>query len=277
MFPYTPQPVCIQLLLSTQRAKLLEERRIGRTRGEVSSLGFEKMARTIGQRWKELNAEELERFKALAKEDTERYRQEMDAYHQGLALKGRREREERLEEACRKQQQAQQTPSQQEQYLAAAAAAAAVREQNAIDLGIGNLGQSVGGLSDLAMMQRLANSQNAAALNALTGSSIAGLQGNSLAATHPSLSYQDAMLLNYMQPPPTREDLVSAMLAKARADQANQEFLATISPTIRQQLLLAQYSGGGGSNLLSSSALASFQAPQSPPGQSPPGQYQGGN
>ncbi len=59
--------------------------------GKVS---FETMAKTIGKKWKELPAPNLERFKDLARQDMERYRQEMDDYHKNLALKTRQEREE---------------------------------------------------------------------------------------------------------------------------------------------------------------------------------------
>lgn len=90
-----------------ERTKLLAERQ-ARGAAAKEKIGFEKMAKTIGKRWKELTGEELERYKLLAKDDTERYRREMDAYNYELAMKGRREREEmarrRREEAGMKPQ-----------------------------------------------------------------------------------------------------------------------------------------------------------------------------
>jgi len=81
------------IFFKEERARLLAERQaLGAAAGE--KIGFEKMAKTIGKRWKELSAEELGRFKLLAKDDTERYRREMDAYNHDLAMKGRRDREE---------------------------------------------------------------------------------------------------------------------------------------------------------------------------------------
>jgi len=95
------------IFFKEERARLLAERQaLGAAAGE--KIGFEKMAKTIGKRWKELSAEELGRFKLLAKDDTERYRREMDAYNHDLAMKGRRDREElsrkRMEEAAMQSQ-----------------------------------------------------------------------------------------------------------------------------------------------------------------------------
>ena len=56
-------------------------------------IGFEDMAKTIGKRWKALDDNDIAKYKALAKEDMERYRKEMDEYHLELAKKSRLERE----------------------------------------------------------------------------------------------------------------------------------------------------------------------------------------
>lgn len=95
------------IFFKEERAKLLADCQAqGPAAGE--KIGFERMAKTIGKRWKELTEQELGRFKLLAKDDTERYRREMDAYNYDLAMKGRKEREEssrrRLEEAGTKPQ-----------------------------------------------------------------------------------------------------------------------------------------------------------------------------
>jgi HMG (high mobility group) box len=82
------------IFFKDERANLLAERQINDPAIESVKIGFEAMAKTIGKRWKELGAEELSRYKELAKVDTERYRAEMDAYNHDLAMNGRREREE---------------------------------------------------------------------------------------------------------------------------------------------------------------------------------------
>lgn len=45
-------------------------------------IGFESLAKIVGQRWKELPADELEKYKKLAEDDMKRYRKEMEAYVQ---------------------------------------------------------------------------------------------------------------------------------------------------------------------------------------------------
>lgn len=77
----------------------------------VAGIGFEKMAKTIGVRWKALDPAEFERCKQLANEDMARYRREMDAYHHKLAMKGRKEREE----SSRRRQEAEQAEQQSRQ------------------------------------------------------------------------------------------------------------------------------------------------------------------
>lgn len=45
-------------------------------------IGFESLAKIVGQRWKELPPEELDIYKKRAEEDMKRYRKEMEAYVQ---------------------------------------------------------------------------------------------------------------------------------------------------------------------------------------------------
>jgi hypothetical protein len=54
---------------------------------KVKSSLFSTMGKTIAKRWKEIVPEELEKYKALAAEDSIRYRAEMDEYHAGRARK----------------------------------------------------------------------------------------------------------------------------------------------------------------------------------------------
>ena len=232
------------IFFKEQRAQLLAERQAqGKAGGE--KIGFEKMAKTIGKRWKELAPEELERCKKLAKEDTERYRREMDAYHHELALKGRREREEssrrRLEAEVERQGRQQALSARvggslgefagthlAERDFAASAFAAA-----------GTYGSLLGGAGQQALLQ------NALRLGSLGQPS--SLLGN---------SSSDELLLR------------QALLNQAR----NQEILASLSPGLQQQLLLQTMQGGGDSGFMSSglgtlsSAAASLSGLRDPPG-----------
>jgi len=52
-----------------------------KTRALRGKIGFENLAKMIGNRWKNLNPSQLEQFKALALEEAERYRCEMKEYH----------------------------------------------------------------------------------------------------------------------------------------------------------------------------------------------------
>jgi hypothetical protein len=53
-----------------------------RKRVPHGKIGFESLAKIVGQRWKELPPDELEIFKKRAEEDMKRYRKEMEAYVQ---------------------------------------------------------------------------------------------------------------------------------------------------------------------------------------------------
>ncbi len=53
-----------------------------RKRVPHGKIGFESLAKIVGQRWKELPPDELEKYKKLAEDDMKRYRKEMEAYVQ---------------------------------------------------------------------------------------------------------------------------------------------------------------------------------------------------
>ena len=53
-----------------------------RKRVPHGKIGFESLAKIVGQRWKELPPEELDVYKKMAEEDMKRYRKEMEAYVQ---------------------------------------------------------------------------------------------------------------------------------------------------------------------------------------------------
>ena len=53
-----------------------------RKRVPHGKIGFESLAKIVGQRWKELPPDELEKYKKLAEEDMKRYRKEMESYVQ---------------------------------------------------------------------------------------------------------------------------------------------------------------------------------------------------
>lgn len=61
--------------------------------GTDPKISFEDTARDIARRWKTLPPEDLERYKALAAADTDRYHREMEEYQRELARKARVERE----------------------------------------------------------------------------------------------------------------------------------------------------------------------------------------
>jgi len=53
-----------------------------RKRVPHGKIGFESLAKIVGQRWKELPPDELDSYKKLAEEDMKRYRKEMESYVQ---------------------------------------------------------------------------------------------------------------------------------------------------------------------------------------------------
>lgn len=70
------------------------ERRGSGPRPPHGKIGFENLAKTIGKRWKSLEPDRLAHYKKLASEDMERYKRQMDEYHQAQAEKRRIEEEE---------------------------------------------------------------------------------------------------------------------------------------------------------------------------------------
>jgi hypothetical protein len=59
----------------------LDEETLGRLRKEGGKVSFEEMGKVIGQRWKNIDPDRLQKFSELAAEDTERYKKEMQSYN----------------------------------------------------------------------------------------------------------------------------------------------------------------------------------------------------
>jgi len=55
---------------------------------------FSVMGKTIAERWKRLSSEQAQKYRAMAAQDMERYRQDMDEYHADVARKAGTERSE---------------------------------------------------------------------------------------------------------------------------------------------------------------------------------------
>lgn len=70
------------IFFKEERTKMIREASKG---GAATTVGFEALAKTIGQRWKILREREANRYKDLAKADMERYRQQMELYHLAVA------------------------------------------------------------------------------------------------------------------------------------------------------------------------------------------------
>ena len=67
----------------SERAKLLAES----ASGDAAPLAFGEIGREIGKRWKDVQGEDLDRYKAKAADDSARYKLEMDAYNEYEAEK----------------------------------------------------------------------------------------------------------------------------------------------------------------------------------------------
>ncbi|GKY97454.1 hypothetical protein MPSEU_000703800 [Mayamaea pseudoterrestris] len=69
----------------------LDDETIGRLRKEGGKVSFEVIGKIIGQRWKNIDPDRLQKFSELAAEDTDRYKKEMLLYN------GRQEEKMRVE------------------------------------------------------------------------------------------------------------------------------------------------------------------------------------
>lgn len=59
----------------------LDEEAVGRLKKEGGKISFEEMGKIIGARWKNIDPDRLGKYSELAAEDTERYKNEMQAYN----------------------------------------------------------------------------------------------------------------------------------------------------------------------------------------------------
>lgn len=71
---------------------LRQEKKSSRT--PHGKIGFENLAKTIGGRWKNIPPKKLEKYKALADQDMQRYNSEMEEYHSSQAEKRKQAEEE---------------------------------------------------------------------------------------------------------------------------------------------------------------------------------------
>lgn len=77
------------LYFQSERAKIQEA-----AHGAGERIGFEGLGKIIGKKWRELSADDRDKYEKLAEKDTVRYRKEMEAYNE---LKAKRfEEEERI-------------------------------------------------------------------------------------------------------------------------------------------------------------------------------------
>ena len=267
------------------RAQLLADRQAqGKNAGE--KIGFEKMAKTIGKHWKELPAAELESFKLSAQKDTERYRREMDAYHQDLAVKGRKERDEMLRQSQEaagvaqvQQQPAPPQPTSVSQFLASLraqqpAAQASISEPEAGYAGSHLLsrlgGSNVSSVSISTQLSQMLSGGSARPTNKPNTGFQQGLQGlmDTATCSNPNTFQDNNFLLGsapQQQQQPQNQQAntgLEALLARVRANQqANQGTMASLPPSIQQQLLMNALQGGSASSLLPSATRR--QAPPS--------------
>eukprot|EP00797_Seminavis_robusta_P026269 Sro473_g150140.2 (339) ;mRNA; r:41459-42646 len=263
------------IFFKEERARLLAERQAQGAAVGGEKIGFEKMAKTIGKRWKSLTEQELGRFKVLANEDTERYRKEMDAYNHELAMKGRRQREESSrkradEEKARTQPSSAGLPTPQQQQPAESTNLVPQNSQGMGQLAGSHLLGLVSANNANPVEQQLASAAPAAGATnpsqldqLLAGAFQPGLQGlRDLIAAKRENMLQDRLLFSNLvsqqqQQPglPSNggqlaQSFLSQALPNATSPAANhhQSVIASLPPRLQQQLLIQSLQQAGHAN-----------------------------
>ena len=202
------------------------------------------MAKTIGKRWKELPAAELQKFKSLAEDDTERYRKEMEAYNHELGVKGRRESEEMSRKRMEEAQVRGGLPS-----TGMAPNAPNLSQQSALPMNPDDLGQLAGS----HLLNRISRNPAAPVSNTVTGSSVSAqfnqiIQGSALpnlqglrgllSASRQSNGSLQGTIIGGQQPKTTTQASLENQIRQNQArleDQLRKQQQSQLAGHIRQQ------------------------------------------